>query len=188
MSEGSLRAFVAFEIPSAQRARLEAAMRELRRELPPSRWTRPEGWHLTLKFLGEVEHSALARLAGALHQRLAGQPAPSARLGGSGFFPSPAIPRVAWVGGAVVGAGPVVEAVEEAAEAAGFARERRAWSVHLTVARLHGRWPRSAVERFLFWGGGLELEAFSCRELVIFESALLPGGAVYTALERMPLS
>jgi 2'-5' RNA ligase len=95
---------------------------------------------------------------------------------------------VAWVGGAGVGAGPVVEAVEEAAEAAGFARERRAWSVHLTVARLKGRWPRSAVERFLSWGGALELEAFACRERVIFERALLPGGAVYTALERMPLS
>ena len=107
---------------------------------------------------------------------------------GEGFFPSPANPRVAWVGGVVADVGPVIEALEEAAEAVGFARERRAWSVHLTVARLKGRWPRSAVERFLAWGGELELEPFACTEVVLFESALVPGGAVYTALERMPLS
>lgn len=187
MSDGCVRAFAAFEIPAAQRARLEAELGELRRELPPSRWTRPEGWHLTLKFLGEVEHSTLVRLAGALHQHLEGHPAPSVHLGGSGFFPSPTNPRVAWVGGEVVGAEPVVEALEEAAEAAGFARERRAWGVHVTVARLKGRWPRSAVERFLAWGSALEFEPFACTEVVLFESALVPGGAVYTALERMPL-
>lgn len=188
MSDGRARAFVAFEIPAARRARLEAVVRELRGELPPSRWTRPDGWHLTLKFLGEVERSTLAGLAGALRQRLEGHPAPSARLGGSGFFPSPGNPRVAWVGGSVVGEGPVIEALEEAAEAVGFAREQRPWAVHLTVARLKGRWPRSAVERFLAWGSALEFEPFACAEVVLFESALAPGGAVYTALERMPLS
>jgi 2'-5' RNA ligase len=187
LSDGCVRAFVAFELPAAQRARLEAELGELRPELPPSRWTRPEGWHLTLKFLGEVERAALARLAGALRQNLGGHPAPTARLGGSGFFPSPANPRVAWVGGAVAGVEPVIEVLEEAAEAAGFARERRPWSVHLTVARLKARWPRSAVERFLGWGGALELEAFACTDVVLFESALVPGGAVYTALERIPL-
>jgi 2'-5' RNA ligase len=35
--------------------------------------------------------------------------------------------------------------------------------------------------------GGVELPAFECREVVLFQSDLRPDGAVYTALERFPL-
>ena len=57
----------------------------------------------------------------------------------------------------------------------------------MTQARLKDRWPSTAVDRFLEWGEGLDLEAFDCREVVLFESDLQPGGAVYTALERLSL-
>ena len=48
------RAFLALEVRPAVKERLAAAQENLRRELPRARWTRPDGWHLTLKFLGEV--------------------------------------------------------------------------------------------------------------------------------------
>jgi 2'-5' RNA ligase len=81
----------------------------------------------------------------------------------------------------------VVEAVEAAARAVELPRERRPWSLHLTQARLNRPWPPDAVDRFLQWGEMLQLPSFSCREVVLFESTLQPGGAVYTALERMSL-
>ena len=181
------RAFLALEVPAAVKTQLVAAQENLRRELPRARWTRSDGWHLTLKFLGEVEAPALEELATALAPRLRGHGGVSVRLGGTGFFPSPERPRVAWVGGAADGAESIVAEVERAAEAAGFPRERRPWSIHLTQARLKDRWPSAAVDRFLEWGETLDLEAFDCREVVLFESDLQPGGAVYTALERLPL-
>ena len=181
------RAFLALEVSAAVKTQLAAAQESLRRELPRARWTRPDGWHLTLKFLGEVAAPALDELTAALAPRLRGHGAVNVRLHGTGFFPSPARPRVAWVGGAADGAESVVAEVERAAEAAGFPRERRPWSIHLTQARLKDRWPSAAVDRFLEWGETLDLEAFECREVVLFESDLQPGGAVYTALERLPL-
>jgi len=168
-----IRAFLALETPTAVKERLAAAREELRRELPKARWTRPEGWHLTLKFLGEVEAATLEVLTGALAPRLHGLGPVAVRLGGAGFFPSPARPR---------------EAVEAAGEAAGFPRERRPWAVHVTLARLKARWPVAAVDRFLKWGEEFELEPFECREVVLFESDLQPGGAVYTAIERLSLA
>ena len=54
MPAGLTRAFLALEVPAAVKTQLAAAQEELRRELPRARWTRPDGWHLTLKFLGEV--------------------------------------------------------------------------------------------------------------------------------------
>ena len=185
--QGSVRAFLALEIPVEVKARLAEALGRLRSELPRARWTRPEGQHLTLKFLGEVAPTLLEDLAADLTPRLRGLGPVAVQFRGAGFFPSPQRPRVAWVGGSVEGAEQVVVAVEAAAANAGFDRERRPWSLHLTQARLKAPWPRSAVARFLEWGESLHIEPFACHEVVLFRSELQPGGAVYTALERMPL-
>jgi 2'-5' RNA ligase len=187
MHEGSVRAFLALEIPESIKSRLAAAREELRHELPRARWTRLEGWHLTLKFLGEVDRRTLDELSAALAPRLRGLVPVTVELGNTGFFPTPSRPRVAWVGGTAEGAEKVVAVVEEVATEAGFARERRGWSVHLTMARLKAPWPSAAVDRFLEWGEQLALDAFICREAVLFESDLQPGGAVYTALERFSI-
>jgi 2'-5' RNA ligase len=79
----------------------------------------------------------------------------------------------------------IASAVEAAAATVGFDRERRPWSLHLTLARLRSGWPPAAVDRFLAWGGELSLPAFECRDVVLFKSDLEPGGAVYTPLERL---
>jgi len=182
-----VRAFFAFEIPDTVRARLETARDSVRRTLPVARWTRPEGWHLTVKFLGERPRGVLEKLACDVGPRVAGCGGVTATLADGGFFPSPTKPRVAWIGGAAVGADPVVETVEAAAVRAGLPAERRPWAVHLTMARLKTRWPGAAVERYLEWAQGLESMRFVCSDIVLFESRLQPGGAVYTALERIPL-
>jgi 2'-5' RNA ligase len=187
MAGDGVRAFLAFEIPTSIRARLAEIQKEWRRDLPRARWTRPEGWHLTLKFLGEVETPLLEALTAKLAPALGGLPAVPVKLSGTGFFPNPARPRVAWVGGTADGAEAVHQAIEKAGEAVGLKRENRPWKVHLTQARLKERWPTVAVEGFLDRGGELVFETFHCREVVLFRSDLQPRGAVYTALERMPL-
>lgn len=187
MAQQFLRAFVALEIPPGIRAELSTRREEVRKELPRARWTRPEGWHLTLKFLGETKVETLEELIADLRPRLGGSGMVRVQLRGTGFFPSPSRPRVAWVGGEAKGAEKVVAAVEEAAAAAGIERERRPWGLHLTQARIRDRWPSEAVEHFLGWGKSLDLEPFDCREVVLLKSDLRPDGAVYTALERFNL-
>jgi len=182
-----VRAFLALEIPERVRAELAASREALRPELPRARWVRPESQHLTLKFLGETPQAVLEAIAADLTPRLAGLGGVVIQLHGSGFFPSPARPRVAWLGGSAEGIAPVVATVEEVAEAHGFPRERRPWSLHVTQARLDRPWPQIAVDRFLAWGSGLQLEPFRCDEVVLFVSRLERGGAVYTPLARMPL-
>lgn len=184
MNDVPIRAFLALDIPDSVRSRLAAAREAVRRELPRARWTRPEGWHLTLKFLGDVRHQVVEELAAELAPRVTALGPVTVDLGNTGFFPSATRPRVAWIGGTADGAESVVEAVEAAAEAVGLARERRPWAVHLTLARLKSPWPRTSVDRFLEWGDRLELDTFTCREVVLYESDLQPRGAVYTPLGR----
>jgi 2'-5' RNA ligase len=182
-----VRAFLALEVPKDVKLRLAEARDSFVSAVPRARWTRPEGWHLTLKFLGEAERGVLEGLSGDLRPQLEGVSAVRVELAGGGFFPSSNRPRVAWVGGTASGADRVVTAVEAAARGAGFPEERRPWAIHLTMARLKSRWPREAVDRYLEWANALVPESFLCSEAVLFSSRLDPGGAVYTALERYPL-
>lgn len=183
-----IRAFVALEMPPSVREIIRREQRTIKAELPGARWTRPEGQHLTLRFLGEAPTDVLARLKPLIAAGVAGLSAVSVRLSDAGFFPSPQRPRVAWIGGRADGGAELAAAVEVAAVAAGFPAERRSWSLHLTQARLDRPWPRRAVEAYLEWGRGLEFEPFTCRDVVLFGSRLRPGGAVYTPLERFPLA
>jgi 2'-5' RNA ligase len=187
MSE-QLRSFLALEIPAATKSSLAERREEVRAVLPRARWVRPEGQHLTLKFLGEVARDRLDGLVRDLAPELGLLPRVSVQFADAGFFPSAKRPRVAWIGGRADGASAVVELIEETAERHGFARERRRWALHLTQARLNRPWPSDAVESFLEWGRRLELETFTATEVVLFSSSLRPTGAVYTALERMPLA
>jgi 2'-5' RNA ligase len=187
MNEAVVRSFLAFEIPEVVRSRLASDLEKLRESLPRSRWTRPQGWHLTLKFLGEVARPTLGDLVAELDPRLQNLEPVSVKLGRTGFFPTAMRPRVAWIGGSAAGGEGVASAVEAAATAVGLPRERRPWSAHVTLARMKSQWSKDAVDRFLEWGDGLNLDEFLAREVVLFKSDLQPGGAVYTALERFPL-
>lgn len=182
-----IRAFVALEMPDEIREIIRREQRHLKADLPRARWTRPEGQHLTLKFLGETPARDLSALTASIKTAVAGRPQITISLGGSGFFPSPRRPRVAWVGGRADGGAELAAAVDAAAVAVGFPAERRPWSPHLTQARIDRGWPRVATERFLEWGRNLDFQPFVCREVVLFASELRPGGAVYTPLERFPL-
>ncbi len=187
MNSQKIRAFIALEIPPGVKREMGEGREPLRGELPKARWVRPEGQHLTLKFLGETSREELDDLVTDLGPRLAGCGPVTVTLGGAGFFPNPRRPRVAWIGGTADGVEPVVAAVERACTNRGFPADQRRWSLHLTQARIDRPWPEEAVQRFLEWGRGIRPGPFRCDEVVLFESRLQPGGAVYTPLERMPL-
>lgn len=107
------------------------------------RLPRPEGLHLTLAFLGDLERVRLAPLAGALAAELAGAPAPRLWLEGAGAFPKRGHERVLWIG--VGGEGTrelasLAERVGRAARLSGAEPERHErFHPHVTVARPRNR-------------------------------------------------
>lgn len=83
---GMLRCFVGLPLPESWQAGLARVTVRLSAALAsPVRWTRPGNWHLTLKFLGDVEEACVPDLVRALS---AVAFAPFAlRPGRAGFFP-----------------------------------------------------------------------------------------------------
>jgi 2'-5' RNA ligase len=131
-----MRTFIALNLPANERYVLEQALAPARQHGLPVRWTEPNGLHLTLKFLGEIDDSQVQPVADALQQVSARNDWLTLRIAGFGAFPSLRRASVLWVG---VTADPRLLALqrdlEETLAPLGYASEERAFRPHLTVAR-----------------------------------------------------
>lgn len=94
------RLFVAIPIPDPVRDEMLAVQRELQSLAPHGtvRWTKPEQFHLTLRFLGDVPSRRVEDLRESVRAVCAGAPVLSLSARGVGFFPNARSPRVVWVG------------------------------------------------------------------------------------------
>ena len=95
-----LRLFIALAVPEVVRGEIARAQGQLRRVAPPGAigWTRPEQFHLTLKFLGDIPSTQLDALKQAIAGACAGFSVMSLTAAGIGFFPHTKKPRVIWAG------------------------------------------------------------------------------------------
>ena len=178
------RLFLAVAIPAGVREAIRAA-------LPPGlpgRLVRPERWHLTLRFLGNVDAHRRDALSDSLTAAAGRGELGSAfalRFAGLGAFPSARRARVLWLG-TTDGAAEceaVAERVERVVRSAGFPPERRAFSAHLTLSRLDP--PRSlasVLQRAVDVAAVLGVDAVS-----LYRSAPTPHGARYDLVMRAPL-
>ncbi len=168
-----MRVFVAAELSNGAR---EAVGTLARPGIQGLRWARPEQWHVTMAFLGQVEPSAVASVTLAL--RGSGAPLGRARLG----------PATALLGRSVLcvpvgGLDAVAARVAQALRVEGFEIEERPFRGHVTLARARGRRSVPASLR------GVAVEAtWDVDRLAVMESRPGEGGSRYEVLERVPLS
>lgn len=198
--ERSIRLFVAVELPDAwkqglaglqERTKAALAADGFTADLKP-RWIRPEGIHLTLKFIGEVEPERLASIQEALARAVTRPPGIALALGRPGTFADRRAPRVLWAG---LGATPdnaldsLVERIEAALAALDVRRERRPFRPHLTLARLPDGASEAQRRRAAELAVAVEppaVEAFQVAKVSLMQSFLGPGGARYERLATWP--
>ncbi len=188
-----MRTFIAIDLPEAVQAALAQAQSDLRATLPRStqasegaRWTRPEGVHLTLKFLGEIPPPQLEQLTRAL-QAIGGFEKIPVEVKGFGFFPEARRPRVLWAGVVAPPAlGELARRVEDTLEPLGFARENRPFSPHLTLARFKVPRPQPALQALVERDANRWFGRFEATEFYLFETILSSSGAVYRKVAKFP--
>jgi 2'-5' RNA ligase len=175
------RAFIAIDLDTPLREAIGDLQARLGPRLGGIRPVRPEGIHLTLRFLGDTSPNQVDSLRSRLAAAAALCPPARARVAGLGTFPERGSPRVLWLGLDVPQSIlDLQHACERAARAAGFEKEERPFRAHLTL----GRWRERAARPDL---PPAELGETQLDTLVLFRSVLSPGGAVYTPLARFPL-
>lgn len=174
------RLFVALRPPRTVRALLRAAMHGI----SAARWQDDDQLHLTLRFIGAVDHHQaedIAAALGALHAA-----AVTARIAGVGLFERKGAPHMVWAG--VEPLAPLAalhRKIDQLLARVGVAAETRAFVPHITLARLN----RTAgpVAPFLAQSSDLASPEFDFTHVVLYESELAHGGARYHPVARYPL-
>jgi 2'-5' RNA ligase len=182
-----VRLFVALDLPDAVHNKLSDLIAELRNECPDIRWVRPEGIHVTLKFIGHVDEDKAHEIQQALGKIHSDRPV-TMEFRGMGFFPNERRPRVIWCG--VHGSDNLAKLaadIDEALEVLEINREIRPYTPHLTLARIDPEKERRAqieklaavAKRFAGTSFGSARET----EFHLYESVTKPSGAEYKILQ-----
>jgi 2'-5' RNA ligase len=183
------RSFFAVELSAEIAAGVRRIQGALQEHSAGVRWVRPEGIHLTLKFLGEVAPHRIEEVVRKTEEAIEGVGPFQVGIRGGGGFPSARNPRVIWIG--VEDPKGILKKLQARVEAGmeklGFTREGRAYTPHLTVGRLRSGKGRGTVAQALDAIRASDLGSMEVREVCLFRSHLKPTGAEYTKLGSFPL-
>ncbi len=193
MPNASFRAFVAIELPEAVRQPINALIEHLKTQDSSEtlRWMRPEGVHLTLKFLGTTRESRVESIGAALRVAASAVPPFELEFGPLGSFGSRRSSRgqVIWTGieGDLTQLREIVRLIDSAFERVGIEPELRPFTPHLTLGR--GRRSRTPLPPALFidtvWPP--PVARFPVETVSLMQSDLRPEGARYTTRLTVPL-
>jgi 2'-5' RNA ligase len=177
-----MRLFVALTLPENIRWQL----RLLCSGLPGAKWVPPENFHITLRFLGDLDGRDLDYVDAAL----AGIRVPtfSIRLNGVGHFGNHSRIRAIWAG---VEKEPALQhlhdKVESAVVRAGVEPDRQKYTPHVTLSYPKDP-PISKVQQFLAAHSLFRTDRFDVTHFTLFSSFIGGEHAIYSAERSYALS
>jgi 2'-5' RNA ligase len=181
-----MRLFVGLDLPEDVVGNLEKLLDRLR---PTARiaWSPPANLHITTKFIGEWPEERLDELKSAL-AGLGSRPPIAVAIRQVGFYPNPHSPRVFWCGIDAPGLGELAADTDRATSALGIASEKRAFSPHLTLARIKERLDLTALRESVAALESLDFGSFQANGFWLYRSQPRRTGSVYTKLAEFPLT
>ncbi|HET6385676.1 MAG TPA: RNA 2',3'-cyclic phosphodiesterase [Armatimonadota bacterium] len=189
-SDSTVRLFIAAPIDELARKEITAAMSrfeapspEIAREI---RWTPPQNNHLTVKFLGECPAAGVGAIAEAIRAAANSEERVAGRFTGVGSFAVFRRPTIIWTavndGSALAS---LAGKLDSSLEMLGYARERRPYFAHVTLARVRSH---HAARLALAHLEHVQPElSFTLDSLILYRSELRPDGPVYSPLAAFPL-
>jgi len=175
------RLFTALEIP----ADIGQSLALLRGGLPGARWVEPENYHLTLRFIGDVDDVTAHEIVSLLGR--VRRHAFELRLDGLVAFGGRK-PRA--VVATVAPAQPVMELQaehERLMQRMGFEPEGRKYIPHVTLARLRETASRKVAD-YLAMRAAFRSAEFLVSRFVLFSSRASTGGGPYVVEAAYPLA
>ena len=154
------------------------------------RWTRSENLHLTLNFLGDVEHDVISELCRKLERVVKEHDRIPIKVAGMGAFPKIEKPRVLWLD-IQEGRQEIVNLqydLTTAIEELKLNRDRLQFHPHVTLARIKkDRGFDESVTQAIHENENIQLGEFLACEVIVFGSFLESAGPTYTPMARMKL-
>ncbi|MBI4548988.1 MAG: RNA 2',3'-cyclic phosphodiesterase [Ignavibacteriae bacterium] len=183
-----IRAFIAFETPYEIRDEIYALQSQLKNSQADVRWEFLEKFHVTIKFLGNVDEQALPDVISSIETALGKYTCFDVTYQGLGAFPNLRNPRVIWV--SCVNADGILEKAKNELDDAllplGFEKEDRTFHPHITLGRVKSskrlKNLTPMLEKLTF-----EPRSTTISEILVMKSVLKPEGSVYSILKSIQL-
>jgi 2'-5' RNA ligase len=175
------RLFTGLEIPPE----IGQSLSMMRGGLPGARWIDPENYHVTLRFIGDIDDALAREIAYLLDQ--VRRRSFEMRFNGLSSFGGRR-PRA--VIAAIPPVAPLIELQaehERIMQRVGLEPEGRKFSPHVTLARLRDSSSRQVAD-YLATRGPLSTLAFPVSRFVLFSSRASVGGGPYVVEAAYPLS
>jgi 2'-5' RNA ligase len=187
------RLFVALSPPNTVKSEIEKTQNELREGLPDGsvRWTRPEHFHLTLSFLGNVALEQIEGLADRLRLACCDFAPFQLRAERIGFFPERGFPRVIWtaVSNKDRQLAPLQRAIQSATQEFTSEPAEKEFTAHITLGRAKAIRRREA-EILAHFREKMSTRCFgewTANNVELFRSELTSGGAQHTPVSAISL-
>jgi len=189
VNEAFIRSFIAINIPAWLKDKLVQTQNRLKEVPGEISWTRKEGLHLTLKFLGNITAAQIKAITEGIRTATRGIPPFPLRFTGLGTFPHITRPRVVWIGldDSTGNLKNLQYNLEDRLEKLGFEREGREFSPHLTLGRVKLLRNKAPLIKIIEAHKQEEDWVFQAEKVSLMKSELRPTGAIYSVLEEVVL-
>jgi 2'-5' RNA ligase len=182
-----MRCFIAIDIDDQIRKGLSDLQDELRKKVDirkgDVKWVRPELTHLTLKFLGEIKDEQVVEVCNitkdvaSRHKRFELDIESVGQFGGRSA-------RVMWIG---TGQGSdellqLQEDLEQQLDIAGWPKDTRKFSAHLTLCRIRSSKAGYELSRLSGQYQAYKLGTMPAYDVSVYQSELTPQGPIYTTM------
>ena len=188
-----VRSFIAIELPDELKAEIDQLQARLKLgEQSWVKWVDPYSIHLTLKFLGNITVDMTPEITKAMEAAVQGITPFHLKVKELGVFPNLRRVQVAWVGmgGEINKLSQVQQRIDTNLAPLGFATEERAFTPHLTLARLRDQASLDERERFGKLIADTRFEAVhsvNVAAISLMKSQLTREGAIYTRISSVRL-
>jgi RNA 2',3'-cyclic 3'-phosphodiesterase len=178
-----MRLFTAISLVPEVMIRLERLISALRPEALIN-WSPLDNLHITTKFIGEWPERQFDDLDSALSS-IPGRDPFEVEIRGLGWFPNERSPRVLWAG--VQGEKPLLELVQDTETSLlslGITKEDRAFSPHLTLARIKRPVPLQSLRQKISDMHSTSLGSFAVSQFALYQSMPGSNASIYRKLRQ----
>ncbi|HVN48539.1 MAG TPA: RNA 2',3'-cyclic phosphodiesterase [Bacteroidota bacterium] len=183
----TIRTFIALPVSSDVQRWISGVQSDLRNTQAQVKWETESQFHITLKFLGDIDSSLVEPISDALQQSFVQFHQFDLMFQRLGAFPDSFNPKIIWIGiqshSALIS---LQHTIEQTCETFGIPKESRSFHPHITLGRVKGlkniHRLTDAIKTGIF-----EPMQVHCHEIELMKSDLSPDGATYTKLKSFPL-
>lgn len=183
-----IRAFISLPISPEVREEIASLQAQLIASDAAVKWEAHEKFHITLKFLGDVDVSQIDSIVSDLKKSIGISPSFDIAYVSLGGFPNVDRPRVVWIGAKEnERIHSLQRQVEQVCVSLGFAQDDHPFHAHITLGRVKGN---RNLDRLTAKLKSITFQPLitRCTEVRIMRSELKPAGSVYTLLNSIPLA